>query len=687
MRQHPAPHSSLLTPHVSLLALVLLAFVLRMIGLGDVPPRWDEGWSIAHASLNWGELFTITSADVHPPLFYMLLGLWQSVTGIGLFGARYLAVLMSLPAVPLTYAVARVWCAGLPAMRARHSALIAAGLMAWLPLAVYYSAVIRMYALAPTFVLLATWGALRLAGRAQSTEHRAQTADGGSQKSEIGNQMHDRTLRAWHLTPGTWHLVAFVAGASGAMLTLYHAVWALGALGVYAFGVALAVAHRERRWRRVALLGAGVGLALLVFTPWAIYAVPQFLQRAADSAGNVAQQYPISYFVELGIYGLTMSQQTGMLGIATIVLIVVAGLVGWVISGRTRNLEPSTQHLLRLVLPVFTIAITLLGVAAAARNWAFNERMLICAAPALALLLAWALDALSGASRASRVLAGLAVLLLIGVYWNTSTDFVYQKSLEVFDPYNPHTYHEHIAPYATPQDVVFFNVLSPAGFYALDRTSADPAWSYALTWDPVIEPRARWEARIAQAAREHERLWVVLYRGLAGANGDLRGWLDSNFYPARAEWGEEGVFYGLYGAVGEPLVPGTGAQTRWGELVLQDVRVAKTVKAGAVIPVDLTWRAGAPVAKNYKVFVHTFDASGALVAQHDAQPLNDLRPMTTFPLGEDVSDHHGLALPATAHGSLRLVAGLYDPDTGQRLRTNDGQETIEIGTVDVVSAP
>ena len=44
----------MLKAHRSLLivtALTLFAFLLRMVHLADVPPRWDEGWSVAHASL------------------------------------------------------------------------------------------------------------------------------------------------------------------------------------------------------------------------------------------------------------------------------------------------------------------------------------------------------------------------------------------------------------------------------------------------------------------------------------------------------------------------------------------------------------------------------------------------------------------------------------------------------------
>ena len=273
---------------------------------------------------------------------------------------------------------------------------------------------------------------------------------------------------------------------------------------------------------------------------------------------------------------------------------------------------------------------------------------------------------------------------MLALYAPTSALLVPAKALEVFDPYNPRTYAEHLAPQGRAGDLAIFNVLSPAGFYALDRGPSMPAWSYALSWDPVVEPRALWEARITEAAQTRSRLWLVLYRGLAGKNGDLRGWMDSTFYPAGSEWGEEEVFYGLYGVARAPLVDAGGAGARWGDFELRRAETASSVSAGSVIPVALTWRANGPIKTNAKIFVHALAADGRLLAQHDAMPLNDLRPMVSLPTGEDVLDHHGLALPADYTGAVRIVLGLYDPATGQRLKTTDGRETVELGTYQVL---
>lgn len=57
--------------------------------------------------------------------------------------------------------------------------------------------------------------------------------------------------------------------------------------------------------------------------------------------------------------------------------------------------------------------------------------------------------------------------------------------------------------------------------------------------------------------------------------------------------------------------------------------------------------------------------------------------MTTWTPNEPVLDHHGLALPADFRGTLTLTIGLYNPDTGERVKTSDGRDAVEIATVNV----
>jgi hypothetical protein len=97
-----------------------------------------------------------------------------------------------------------------------------------------------------------------------------------------------------------------------------------------------------------------------------------------------------------------------------------------------------------------------------------------------------------------------------------------------------------------------------------------------------------------------------------------------------------------------------------------------------VVGLDLTWQALGGADRNAKVFVHLYDAAGNLVAQHDSIPVLGTRPLPSWHTGETIVDRHGLAVPDDALPPLTLGAGLYDVATGERLRTVDGRDIVEI---------
>jgi hypothetical protein len=69
------------------------------------------------------------------------------------------------------------------------------------------------------------------------------------------------------------------------------------------------------------------------------------------------------------------------------------------------------------------------------------------------------------------------------------------------------------------------------------------------------------------------------------------------------------------------------------------------------------------------------------VAQHDRAPEGGFYPTSQWDVGESVADIYPLALPETlAPGAYRLVVGLYDPATGQRLLTMGGEDAVELAT-------
>ena len=69
----------------------------------------------------------------------------------------------------------------------------------------------------------------------------------------------------------------------------------------------------------------------------------------------------------------------------------------------------------------------------------------------------------------------------------------------------------------------------------------------------------------------------------------------------------------------------------------------------------------------YKVFVHLLNDAQQVVAQHDAEPANDLRPTNDWHSGEYIGDLHRVYVANVPAGNYRIEVGMYNPDTGERV--------------------
>lgn len=98
----------------------------------------------------------------------------------------------------------------------------------------------------------------------------------------------------------------------------------------------------------------------------------------------------------------------------------------------------------------------------------------------------------------------------------------------------------------------------------------------------------------------------------------------------------------------------------------------------------LYWKALALMDTSYTVFVHLLDANNTVVAAGDAVPGNGEFPTTGWIENEYLTDVHAFALPADLPPDTYLIEiGLYDPASGARLKTADGQERVILVTLDV----
>jgi hypothetical protein len=94
------------------------------------------------------------------------------------------------------------------------------------------------------------------------------------------------------------------------------------------------------------------------------------------------------------------------------------------------------------------------------------------------------------------------------------------------------------------------------------------------------------------------------------------------------------------------------------------------------IGLKIAWQAQTGPPADYTVFVQLIDLdTGERVAGIDTQPTAGAWPTSRWVKGEVVLDEYLLAVPPDiTPGSYHVIAGLYRPETGQRLALADGRD-------------
>ena len=134
------------TAQLVLLVLVAAGAAIRFSTL-DLQSFWvDEGITVHLLRMDFGGMFSSAlDGEQTPPLYYVLAWLWTRPFGTGEAGLRSLSALVGTATVPLAWAIGRK-------LVSERVGLVAAGLVAFNPLLVWYSQEARSYAL---LVLLA----------------------------------------------------------------------------------------------------------------------------------------------------------------------------------------------------------------------------------------------------------------------------------------------------------------------------------------------------------------------------------------------------------------------------------------------------------------------------------------------------------------------------------------------------
>jgi hypothetical protein len=190
------------------------------------------------------------------------------------------------------------------------------------------------------------------------------------------------------------------------------------------------------------------------------------------------------------------------------------------------------------------------------------------------------------------------------------------------------------------------------------------------------------EAALSALTMQHPRLWW-LPNWLPPEDIGIERWLMRHGFRV-----EERTFSTqrlvLFFFPPQPLMETQIGAVLGDAILLERVGTLPAVQPGGVLPVALRWEARYPVSADYYVFVHLLDAEENRVAQSDGQPALWTRPTSSWAPGEPIEDRYALRLPADLlPGDYTLIAGLYLPNSGERLLTDSGQTYVTLATVQI----
>ena len=384
--------------YLALLAILLLAFALRVYRLDSQSLWYDEAVTAQVASQGISELTRWTADDIQPPLYYYVAAGWLRLAGRGEWALRFPSALFGTLTVPLMWAVAlHLFGRG---RSGRVAALAAALLTALAPLYVYYAQEARMYTQLTFLGLLAGYALLRA------------TADAGWQTKDEGRQPKDKGRRAKdrqnvssfviRLSSVKWWFLFIIASAA-LLYTHYFGVFLLMAYGVcFAIGWLVALARGRPCWRTLAAFAVGCLSVALLYLPWLPamlnrYAVDRSYWQGALKINEALRHVAIS-FTTGAPETMLEHDAVRLLPWFGFALVVAAGALVWQRSrGEEARRRGGAGVILVLVYLSTCLLVPLLAVLLlASRTPKFNPRYLMLVSPAYLLILAGGVGALVG---------------------------------------------------------------------------------------------------------------------------------------------------------------------------------------------------------------------------------------------------------------------------------------------------
>lgn len=613
-----------------ILAILLLALALRLVGIADRPVWTDEGWSAwaAAPQIEYGgeNVLQRVAVDRHPPLYFGALSLWWSAAGGSHLALRLLSVWGGVLTVAVTYRLGLDWFG-------RRAATYAALFLALLAMAVYYAQEIRNYGWLVLTIALMTLFFLRYLRR-----------------------------------PSRANLIGYTVSMTAMLYTLY-----LGALIVALQGLFGLFLWRGSMRNKGRLFAAWIGAGLL-FLPWFLVLVQQ--QGISSFFGGVGDR-PWTYATSLD----SLRMFGAMLFSPQIALMLGLYVFGaWAMLTPSPALPRKQGRVLRGGVADRYILAAGIGyvIAVFAVNPWFGmlaARILVIAVPLLVLPVGYGLSLIQPPAQGILAVVLVAVLLLSPAQTIQPRLNLDEAATIITEGYNP-------------GDVVILELGwdDNAAWYEVSRKlGGNAAVIRTLPWVNHVGEAEPALPHLAETLNNAERVWVMQWfqppevsDALAAGHAGYRPAILTSV-PAgevyATEFDAPTIQVGLFEKV-------TDEPHSFGDiLTLHDALLPDAIQAGIPLHVDLWWSAPAPPELDYSVGVFLGDESGTIITNHQGPP-GDM-PTTQWQSDTLIFDRHALPIPADLPpGEYSVLVNAYWYGDQVPLIVEGGQ-LLEVGTITV----
>ena len=498
---------------LTLLGICLAAFAALWYRLGYHYLWKDEAWSVQTALLPLDQIIAVQGERPfdHPPLHFLLLGLWLPLGGTSELSARFPSLLFGVLTVATQAALGR-------ALLGRAGAVLASLFVAVSPFAVYYGQEARMYTQVSFLAILGAYGLWR---------------------------HHRRGERRW--------LMAGAAALGLGLLTHLFFAFLVAALALALLGAGIA-SRRDVRPLVTALAFAGVP-----FLIWLAFSSGTQTSVAAAAGGDNSTPFVQLVMSTLSSFAVGLLDENASAPWAVIVsgLLLVTGIT--ILLPRLRGGDPGRDQALLLV------AWLLIPAALAALvPWSVRPRYLTVVYPAFVLV---ATAALLWLRTRRPVPLGVAVAILAAFSVGRVSDlYATQRDLKSGFAEAAAEVNRQVV----PGDVVL--LAGPGAQPLLDYYYRGAVPSHLVTTDSPAWDRQEVAASLTRLLARHPRAWLLL-RNFQPQEEYVRGWLADHAFELSFDYYDDTVLASYVMADELPDLSRLGAISFGGKVQLDAFRV------------------------------------------------------------------------------------------------------------------